>query len=356
VDGNPDYSRAFKMDLDEQRGIGHVEEILWEISRHGKIIPRIKIKPLKIGGIVIQKATAFNAKYVKDHNLGPMAILNIIRSGDVIPYIESVIKEAPDGPSMPDVKYKWHPGGYDIYIDETEETDEIEVKQITYFMSTLEAEGISKEIIKRYYYDGGFKTIKSILNMTMDDLLKLPSTKEKSATKQLLVLEHIKTNEYPLETLMAASGVFGLGMGSRKVKLVIDTYPDIMTRQITKSDLIKIDGFEEKTATVFLTGLEKFKKWVIENKLYYDDPLKKSNQKKDSGKLDGMIFVMSGFRDKDLKKNIEDNGGVVTDAISSKTTVLIVKDLSESSTKIEKAKKLNIEIMKIEECKKKYIS
>ena len=117
-DGNPDYSRAFKMDLDEQRGIGEVEEILWEVSRHGKIIPRIKIKPIKIGLVTIQKATAFNAKYIKDNNLGPGAVVNIIRSGDVIPYIESVIKVAPDGPSMPYLKYKWHPGGYDIYIDE----------------------------------------------------------------------------------------------------------------------------------------------------------------------------------------------------------------------------------------------
>jgi NAD-dependent DNA ligase len=123
TEGNPGYSRAFKMDLDEQRGIGEVEEILWEVSRHGKIIPRIKIKPLKIEGITIQKATAFNAKYVVENKLGPGAVVNIIRSGDVIPYIESVVEEAPEGPSMPNMKYKWHPGGYDIYIDEDEESD-----------------------------------------------------------------------------------------------------------------------------------------------------------------------------------------------------------------------------------------
>ena len=347
VDGNPDYSRAFKMDLDEQRGIGHVEEILWEISRHGKIIPRIKIKPLKIGGIVIQKATAFNGKYVNENNLGPGAIVNIIRSGDVIPYIESVIKPAPGGASLPtDIKYKWHEGGYDIYIDESEQTDEIEIKQITYFMTTLEVDGISGSTIKRYY-DSGFKSLKDILEMTKNDLLGLPNTKERLATKQYDVLQSIKNKEHPLETLMAASGKFGLGMGSRKVKLVIDTYPDIMTRHITKSDLIKIDGFEEKTATVFLTGLEKFKDWLTVHKLKYSIA---DSKEKGKGKYEGVQIVMTGFRDKDLKKEIEDNGGVVSDAISSKTTVLLTKDEEGASgSKGDKARKLGIKIMTVDE-------
>ena len=342
------------MDLDEQRGVGEVEEILWEVSRHGKIIPRIKIKPLKIGGITIQKATAFNAKFILDNKLGPGATVNIIRSGDVIPYIESVIKPAPGGAALPsDIKYKWHEGGYDIYLDEDEETDEIEIKKLAYFMTTLEAEGISASTVKRYY-DAGFKSLKDILEMTKDDLLGLANTKEKLATKQLLVLEHIKTNEHHLELLMSASCMFDMGMGSKKFKLVIDTYPDIMTRKITKSDLIKIYGFEEKTSTIFLNGLEKFKKWVVENKLYYDDPLKKSNDKKENGKLDGMIIVMTGFRDKSLEEIIVKEGGSLTNSVSSKTSLLLAKDINESGSKLEKARSLKIPIITAEEFKNKF--
>ncbi len=353
TDGNPDYSRAFKMDLDEQRGVSEVEEILWEVSRHGKIIPRIKIKPLKISGITIQKATAFNAKFINDNKLGPGAIVNIIRSGDVIPYIESVVKPAPKGASLPsDIKYKWHEGGYDIYIDEDEETNDIDIKKLAYFMTTLEADGISASTVKRYY-DAGFKTITDILGMTKDDLLKLPSTKDKLATKQLEVLVSIKNTEHQLETLMAASNAFGLGMGSRKVKLVIDAYPDIMTKKITKSDLIKIDGFEDKTSEIFLTGLDKFKDWLNETKLKYIDPVTEVKEK-GKGKYSDMIIVMTGFRDKDLKKNIEDNGGVVTDTVSSKTTILLAKDLDEGGSKIEKAQKLKVKIMTVTEFLEKF--
>ncbi len=358
--GNPDYSRAFKMDLDEQRGVGEVEEILWEISRHGKIIPRIKMKPLKIGLITIQKATAFNAKFIKDNKLGPGAVVNIIRSGDVIPYIESVVKEAPLGAEMPkDIKYKWHPGGYDIYIDEENvsesKTDSIEIKKILYFMTSLEAEGISSSTVKRYF-DAGFTTIHDILNITEDELLELPNTKERLATKQLAVLHKVRDSEHPLEKLMSASGVFGLGLGERKAKFLIDVYPDIMTKNITKSDIIKVDGFEEKTADVFLKGLPKFKKWLEETGMKYEKPGQQSakNKTTSSGGLTGQIIVMTGFRDKDLKSEIESKGGEVADTLTSKTTVLLAKDTSEESSKLDKARKLKIPIMTVDEFKKKY--
>ena len=358
--GNPDYSRAFKMDLEEQRGIGEVEEILWEVSRHGKVIPRIKIKPLKIGGVVIQKATAFNAKYIKDNKLGAGAIVNIIRSGDVIPYIEEVVKAAPNGASMPEFKYKWHPSGYDIYIDVNTDGsndkegngDILEIKKITYFMTTLEAEGISQSTVKRYY-EAGYKTLKDILAMTESDLLELPNTKEKLATKQLKVLTEIKETEYPLDKLMAASGVFDLGFGSKKAKLVLDTYPDILTKKITKHNIIEINGFEEKSADLFLKGLEKFKKWLLEHKLKYIDPTKLNSSSKleKEQKLKDLTIVMTGFRDKELEKLIEELGGTNTGTVTSKTSILLAKDVNESGGKLEKARKLKVPIMTIEEFK-----
>jgi len=356
ISGNPDYSRAFKMDLEEQRGIGEVEEILWEVSRHGKVIPRIKIKPLKIGGVVIQKATAFNAKYIQDNKLGKGAVVNIIRSGDVIPYIEEVVKPAPNGASMPEFKYKWHPSGYDIYIDSDIEidTDILEIKKITYFMTTLEAEGISQSTIKRYY-DAGYKTLKDILEMTESDLLELPNTKEKLATKQLKVLTEIKETEYPLDKLMAASGVFDMGFGYKKAKLVLEAYPDILTKKFTKMNIIEINGFEEKTADLFLKGLEKFKKWLLEHKLKYIDPIKlKSNSSsklEKEQKLKDLTIVMTGFRDKELEKLIEELGGTNTGTVTSKTSILIAKDVNESGGKLEKARKLKIPIMTVEEFK-----
>ena len=127
-----------------------------------------------------------------------------------------------------------------------------------------------------------------------------------------------------------------------------------MTKKVGKTEIKQIDGFEDKTTTIFLDGLEKFKKWLKEHKLYYDDPVKKVNQAKTFGKLDNMTIVMTGFRDKDLKAQIESIGGEVSDNLTAKTDILLAKDPSESGSKMDKARKLNITIMSVDEFKTKY--
>jgi hypothetical protein len=53
--------------------------------------------------------------------------------------------------------------------DEDNESDEIEIKKLAYFMATLEADGISASTVKRYY-DAGFKTITDILGHVKNQL------------------------------------------------------------------------------------------------------------------------------------------------------------------------------------------
>jgi hypothetical protein len=62
--------------------------------------------------------------------------------------------------------------------------------------------------------------------------------------------------------------------------------------------------------------------------------------------LEGKRIVFTGFRDKDLKKEIEDHGGKVVSDVSGITNVLIIADSTKSkSEKIKKAEKNNIEVL-----------
>jgi DNA ligase (NAD+) len=66
--------------------------------------------------------------------------------------------------------------------------------------------------------------------------------------------------------------------------------------------------------------------------------------------LSGQIFVITGklnsFKNRDeLKALIENNGGKVVSAISSKTNYLINNDINSTSSKNLSAKKLNIPIL-----------
>ena len=353
--GNPAYSQAFKMNSDEQRAQTTVEEILWNVSRWGKIIPTIKVKAVKIGHVTITRATAFNAKYIKDNKLGPGSNVQLIRSDDVIPYIGKVHNIAPGGASMPQFKYKWHSGGYDIYIDESDSAhpsvkDDREIKQMTYLMTTLEIDGINQSTVKRLHTNG-FKTLDKILAMTKDDFLKLPNTKEKLAQKQYTAIQEIKTRTHPLEALMAVSGFFGLGFGTRKSRAILEVYPKILTDDITLVDVKSINGFESKTAKLFINGLPKFRTWMKTYNFSYTIPKKKTS----NGSLQGQSIVLTGFRDKTLESQIEKEGGSNSSSVTSKTTILVAKDPSAGGTKIDKANKLGIQVLSLDQFKKKYL-
>jgi NAD-dependent DNA ligase len=60
--------------------------------------------------------------------------------------------------------------------------------------------------------------------------------------------------------------------------------------------------------------------------------------------LDGQIIVFSGFRDKDLEGMITTNGGIIGSAVSKNTTLVIAKDVNETSSKLNKARDYKIPI------------
>ncbi len=92
---------AFKMPLADQRAYSEVVAVHWASSMGGLWIPRVEIKPVKIGAATITYATGHNAKFIHENSIGPGAIISVRRSGDVIPTIEGVAIPA-DDPYMPE--------------------------------------------------------------------------------------------------------------------------------------------------------------------------------------------------------------------------------------------------------------
>jgi DNA ligase (NAD+) len=70
----------------------------------------------------------------------------------------------------------------------------------------------------------------------------------------------------------------------------------------------------------------------------------------------GMIAVFTGVRNADMEKRIVDGGGNIGSSVSGKTTVVIAKDPSENSSKLNKAREMGIEVIGVADFEKKYLS
>jgi NAD-dependent DNA ligase len=87
--GNPKDAIAWKPPNGETR-VTKVLNVEWNASATGKLVPRVQIEPVHLGGSTINFVTGVNARRIVDWKIGPGASVTIRKGGDVIPLIESV--------------------------------------------------------------------------------------------------------------------------------------------------------------------------------------------------------------------------------------------------------------------------
>ena len=73
-----------------------------------------------------------------------------------------------------------------------------------------------------------------------------------------------------------------------------------------------------------------------------------------SDPLFGKEVVMTGFRDKELMKELEARGAKQGSSVKTDTVALLVKDLDEDTSKVEQARKKNVPIMTVNMFRKEY--
>ncbi len=354
TDGNPDYSWAFKDVLEDQKAISKVIDIEWNTTKDNIIMPTLIIEPIDVGGVTIKRVTGNNARFIIDNKLGIGAEVEVIRSNDVIPKIEKVIKGArvdlPEG--------EWNDSG--VHLMNTNINNDSKIKNIYYFFSTINTMGLGEKIVEKIF-NAGHKSILDFLKLKVEDILSIEGFKQKSAEN---IIESIKTSttKIPFALLMKASNKLGRGMGEERAKDVLNKYPNIMDiyNTYTEKEFINslriLDGWEEKTSTIFAQNFKHFVEFYNDIKKYISVDMKVKEVK--TGKFTGMKIVMSGFRDKGLEEFIINNGGEMSSSVSKNTSILIVKDdtvLAEGLTgKTTKAKELGVKIHTISSFNKEF--
>jgi len=352
IEKNPDYSFAFKIPSDIVEAF--VNNVIWDISKDGYMIPVVNIVPTKLSGVTISNVTAFNGKYIYSNNINIGTIIKITRSGEVIPYIVDVIKPS-NTPLLPNTIYKWSKSGVDIINTDPSLFNEQLIKLLTYFIKTLNIKNIDNPTFKALVDNKIINNIYDIFTLRNkeNDILKLDGFGEKK-TKKILqnLLEGF--NNMTLVELMAASNVFGRGFGIQKIKKIIDIYPDIILETKNDDELIKlidnIEGFDYITSKQFVDNLQNFNVFLenipkdIKNRMF-----EMTIHHNITNKLINEKIAFSGFRNNEWKNILEKNGATVSDTLTKSTNILVVKYLDDNSIKIQNAKKWNIKILSINE-------
>ena len=360
TDKNPKYAFAFKNLRQSAIVETTVEQVQWNVSRHGKVKPLLLLKPVTIMGSVVKKATGHNAKFIKDNKIGKGSIIQITLANDIIPFVLKVIKKnkKPDMPS--NIKnMTWNDTKVDLLLNKDQYSHESHVRQIKHFFKTLNISNLGDGMVTRLI-DNGLDTIPRIINCTVADLLEIDGIKDKMANKLYNNIQQgIKSVELPL--LMASSDTFPSGLGKRKLTALVKEYPNILELKSNKKQIIElveeIEGFSTITAKQVAQGLPEFKKFL--KSVQPPITIKSKNKKvKVTSKLKKFVnkkIVFTGFRNKEWTKILEEIGATITDRVTTKTDFLVTIDVQNtSSKKVKKALDLKIPILSKEQFSKNF--
>jgi len=344
---NPKNAFAFKMVLADQMVETKVLGVEWNPSKDGYLKPTIIVETITIGGVTIQRATGFNGKFIQDNGIGPGAIIMIIRSGDVIPHVNKVIKSV--SPQMPKVSYEWTSTGVDIVLEHANKDKDVIGKQLLAFFQGMDVDGIGPGTIVRFV-NKGYDTIEKILAMSIEDIKELEGFQEKSSKKVYNSI-HERISQVPLARLLGKTNIFGRGFGEKRIQYILDKYPRIFAEPLSsnhRENIISISGFSDKTADSFVNNIHLVRPFLDTlNRPYIDNTITITEQHVLSGKK----VAFSGIRDKSLCQELANRGIIVVEQVSKDTSILIVKDKDDITSKVEKAIKYEIPIVLIDDFK-----
>lgn len=344
---NPKEKVAYKV-ISELK-VATVVNIEWSVSRHKYLKPIIKTEPIKLLDKTVKSFTGFNAAFIYNNNIGKGSKLLVTISGDTIPTVLDVIESTK--PELPpdDGTWKWNETKVDIVL--LEENDVVKIEKISEFFKQLNAKFVGRQTVEKLYQQG-LTDINKILEADINQILG-PGIADLSANRIITNINE-SLNKANLATLMSASSCFGVGFGEKKIQMVLDLYPDILEMEINDflfELLINIKGYDEKTASRFIQGLINFKEFMNNTPKIKNRVLQLTDKKPKKLDLYGHNIVFTGFRNNDLKAEIESRGGKVSTSVSKNTTLVLISDKPKDTAKLNKAVELNIPIMYVSDFK-----
>jgi len=316
---------AYKVNADIAKVI--IKEVVPQTSRTGKLTPVAILEPTKLSGATISRVTVHHYGMVRSKGVGRGAVVELVRSGLVIPKIERVIEKAkPDIPEKcPSCKTHVVWDGDNLFCPNTTGCPaQAENTMIHFFKTLRNVDGFGPKVVKKIY-QSGIRSIHEIYSLNVGNLMDMGFGEKTSENlvKQLIVSRTLEIQDW---RFLAAFGVPRLGEGNCEKLLEHHSILDVFN--LTIEDMINIDGFAELSATTIFEGLRSIEKeFYSVYKLGFKLKATKRSDLKSGLLLAGELIVFSGSMEHGTRPEMEAEakklGAKIGKSITSKTTLLV---------------------------------
>lgn len=325
-----------------------------QVGRTGAITPVAILEPVRVGGVIVSRATLHNEDEIKRKGIKIGDKVVVRRQGDVIPAVVTFIPSARTGKER-DFVFPSHCPRCNSKIVRPE--DEAVARcvnpkcsaklegRILHYTSRKGAdiEGLGEKIVELLCSKELVKNLADLYRLKESDLIGLPGFAELSSKNLIKAIEQSKS--VPLPRFLFALGL--RHVGERTARVVAEHVQTIERfLELSEDEILRIPEVGEETAKALTAFLNDPTEVSILRDLLKLGVNPTSAAKKVGGPLSGKTFVLTGtlsFSREEAQKKIEDLGGKVTSSVSKKTT-FVVAGLDPGS-KLSKAQELGVRIL-----------
>ena len=349
----PRWAMAYK--FAPQEATTTVRDVIWQVSRTGKLNPLAVLDPVDLAGVTVSRATLSNISEIKRKDIRIGSRVFIRRSNDVIPEITGIAEHTPNSREIvPPVKCPACGApvvndGIFIKCSNTRACANTIISALSHFCErdAMDIEGLSDKTLELLYGLNKVKAFHDIYALKQEDFDEVEGFKDKRTGNLLAAIEKSKTTT--LARFLYAIGIPNIGKKSAgQLEEEFGTLDRVMNA--SKEELAALDDFGD----IMADGV----------KAYFDDEHNKNEialllqagvnfvkKQKAEGVFSGKKVVLTGaltsMKRGKAKEEIEKRGGSVADSVSKAVNLVVVGE--EAGSKLEKAKKLGISTISEEE-------
>lgn len=338
-----------------------LEDITVQVGRTGALTPVAALTPVRVGGVVVSRATLHNQDEIERKGLLIGDRVVVRRQGDVIPAVVAAITASRTGEERafafpkecPEcgTKVERVPGEAVVRCPNPRCPAKVHNRILHYASrDAMDIEGLGDKMTGLLLEHGLVRDLPSIYQLSVEKLQELPRMGELSSQNLVDAIEGSKHR--PLDRFVFALGI--RHVGSKTAMTIAQQCRRIESfLTLTEEDLLAMEEIGPETAASVSTFLADEEEVAMVQRLLglgvHPEQIKVSAAS--GGALEGKTFVLTGTLSsmgrKDAETLIIERGGKVSSSVSKKTSYVVAGE--SPGSKLDAARKLSVPVLSEEE-------